>query len=92
MLEEIKCYVDAGIALLDEKGPKDWRDKLDLSTLDVVDPQKCILKQIYGRYGIGCDVLGILHSYQYGFEVPLRHEFRAYATALQAEWVRRLTP
>lgn len=59
--------VSAGIALLDEKVPN-WRDKIDLSTLDLRNTDKCVLGQIFkgadgscmSGYFTGCEILDIM--------------------------------
>lgn len=59
--------VDAGIALLDERGPEGWDDKINLATLNIANARDCVLGQVYGRYGAGCNALDIGLGLEYGF-------------------------
>ena len=49
-MTEIKKRVARGAALLDEKRPG-WEAMIDLSSLDISDPYKCILGQSGGWLG-----------------------------------------
>ena len=40
--------VDRGIQLLDTHGPLDWRDRIDMDTLDLGDGDQCVLGQVFG--------------------------------------------
>ncbi len=73
--EQLEGYVDAGIALLDEKCAfKDWRGKVDLERLNVRSSSDCILGQIYGCYGEGLHDLSFSKSsYLYGFISGFMH-------------------
>ena len=51
--------VQKGIALLDKKGPEDWREKVNLDTLDMIHGTNCIVGQIYGGYFEACRILKI---------------------------------
>lgn len=51
--------VRRGVALLDEKGVPDWRQKVDTRQLDMNSHYKCVLGQIYGSYGQGLLELGL---------------------------------
>lgn len=51
--------VARGMALLDERGPTNWRKRINLNTLDVSTGEDCILGQVYGWYPDGLDALGI---------------------------------
>lgn len=57
--QDLAARVQRGIALLDEKGPSDWRSRIDLTTLDIDDATLCILAQLYGDYHTGCEAIGI---------------------------------
>jgi hypothetical protein len=78
--------VAAGAALLDERGPDDWRDKIDLDTLDVFSFTDCVLGQLYGRYNSGKDALDIWEGMSYGFDDSKGHHVK-----LTAAWKRYLT-
>lgn len=49
----------SGAYLLDCKGPKDWRKKVNLEILALSSDKHCVLGQIYGNYDLGMDALGI---------------------------------
>lgn len=42
--------VQAGADLLDEKGPSDWRERINPNTLDTDSMTQCVLGQIFGTY------------------------------------------
>ena len=46
MTSDIATRVAKGVALLDERKPG-WMDRINLITLDVQDPNMCILGQLY---------------------------------------------
>lgn len=86
--------VRRGIALLDKKGPENWRTNIDLSDLDLKDPWDCVLGKVYGTFSAGVLALGIgsLAS-RYGFNVYEStnwHYHDAEYDALEVEWVRQL--
>lgn len=56
-MSNVDELVAKGIALLDEKGPEGWRDRIDLDELDVSGGCTCVLAQVYGTYGRGCTAL-----------------------------------
>jgi hypothetical protein len=87
--EQLESYVDAGIALLDEKGPENWRGKIDLGILNIDDHQDCILGQLYGRFGYGSDHLGHPSLRENGFW-PLI-EIDDCANMLTEIWKEKLT-
>lgn len=41
--------VDRGIWRLDNFGPEDWRERINLDTLDLRSLSNCILGQLYGE-------------------------------------------
>lgn len=61
----IRERVRRGIAMLDNKGPRDWRYKIDLGTLDMISSKRCVLGQVYGFLGYGLNELGMktLHAW-----------------------------
>lgn len=67
MITSVTEQVQAGADLLDKHGPADWRSRVDLSRLDILDPDNCILGQIYGDYNQGMKSLGIVTGTAYGF-------------------------
>ena len=57
--------VRRGAALLDERGPAGWRDRLNRDRLYMHSVSQCVLGQLYGRfyhdinaYSTGLDALG----------------------------------
>lgn len=74
--------VQRGIALLDERGPKDWRRRVDVATLDVCNPWRCVIGQVYGGYASGLAVLELVEPGEdYGFDCR-----RDEAAELNAAW------
>lgn len=72
-------YVAAGAALLDEKGPEDWRERIRThrEALNMASTSACVLGLLYGSYFNGKDALGFYavspelydrESWEYGFE------------------------
>ena len=61
-----------GADLLDVHGPDGWRDKIDLSALDMKDVRFCVLGQVYGTYYIGLNDLNLNDDAtpDYGFNLP----------------------
>lgn len=57
-MSTINERVQAGIALLDEKGPADWRERIDLGKLDLAYMSRCILGQVFGDFYAGARDLG----------------------------------
>lgn len=59
-----KSAVKAGVAFLDDNASEyasltDWRNKLDLSKLNIASGQSCVLGQLFGDYTTGIDRLGL---------------------------------
>lgn len=42
--------VARGIAHLDEKGPANWRDLLNLDTLNIWSPESCVAGQVFAAF------------------------------------------
>jgi hypothetical protein len=63
--------VGAGAALLDDLVP-DWYNTVDLETLNMYDPQLCVLGQVFGHYNDGNEALGLNGggSISHGFVSP----------------------
>jgi hypothetical protein len=81
--EPREARVARGVALLDEKCP-DWRTRVNPDTLDMASDFDCVLGQLYGRYSLGWQPLGITSGVQatrYGFSA----EAELYADADDAE-------
>ncbi len=66
--------VARGVALLDEKVPG-WRERIDIETLDIESPQRCIVGQPCGGYEtamrrFGLEPYGRGVGAHYGFLSP----------------------
>lgn len=86
---EIEQAVDAGIKLLDEKGPSDWRQRIDIRILDIDDDELCVLAQVFGSfmYTENLNRLGLENDGRpYGFCAYRMDEWEP----LTNEWKRRL--
>lgn len=90
----IEQRVQNGIDLLDAKGPKDWRKKIDTKTLCIQSSRKCILAQVFEDVGnlsgflIGYCKLSAPNCKDNGFA---RSDDDHSGLKVQAEWIRRLT-
>lgn len=69
MSVDYAAKVAAGIKLLDEQGPQDWRSKIDLGSLRLESCDVCVLGQVFGVYDNGLDALDIdtYDAKKYGF-------------------------
>jgi hypothetical protein len=97
-----KELVAKGVALLDEKGPDDWRDRVRWQSLYMYSGTGCVLGQVYGKYWAGVKALGIseyeFEGSEYGFCIH-DSDNDDYANLsgheeyllLHTEWVRVLT-
>lgn len=50
--------IERGAALLDSIRP-DWFRCIDVPSLDMDDPERCILGQLFGHYDSGCNAIQI---------------------------------
>ena len=82
-MRKYERQVSNGIALLDRKKPN-WRDSVDLATLDMANSCDCVLGQVYGHYQIGQNALG---------NTPERYGFFTLSSwlGLKREWHRQLS-
>lgn len=55
--EEARRRARNGIALLDERGPADWRQQVHILALDMGHPARDLLGQLYGSYYRGMTAL-----------------------------------
>lgn len=46
-MSDLSAAIGRGIGWLNQNGPADWWDRIDLETLDISDPSKCVLGQIF---------------------------------------------
>lgn len=88
--------IDRGIQLLDEKGPKDWRARINKDTLSMCSGTQCILGQVYSTdnrccgYCVGKEALDIRDdSKHYGFDLNGFEDFSVYQS-LRDEWIAKL--
>lgn len=60
-MSHFKAAIAKGIALLDEKGPADWRTRVTkpLSGQDFFTMDKCVLGQAMGNYSPAMEELGL---------------------------------
>lgn len=96
----VRTRVNRGAKLLDERGPTDWRLRVDLDELDMWSD--CVLAQVYRSepgYGNGYDRglqalgLGVHGSVTLGVHGSVTHGFlpsTPSARRLTAEWKRQL--
>ena len=91
--------VAKGVAWLDSQQP-DWRDRVNVQTLDIMMPANCVLGQVFkGRhpenmvgYFYAEEYLGMSFPYEYGFDAKgLGSEMRQDYADLKAEWIRVLS-
>lgn len=54
-IEDAREAVQKGIDLLDETFGADWRDHVDLGTLDIQSFRNCLLGQVFGGFCQGID-------------------------------------
>lgn len=83
--DTVEEAVSFGIAVLDEHAPG-WATGIDVETLYLKDGDRCVLGQLFGDYGVGCDMLDLYD------DTPERCGFTASGyrpwAPLQAEWRR----
>lgn len=89
----LKVVVRQGIKLLDECGPADWRDRIDLGKLDMRRPSSCILGQLYDDFYEGLDQLNIrIEADSHGFNASWSEEWYGPVMAqLTEEWKRQIS-
>lgn len=104
-VEAAERYVRAGAALLDEKGPEGWRERLyeRRGELDVASTLFCPLGLLYGSYSGGKHALGFYikgdplydqESWEYGFDCACDPEelYAANYTELTRAWLDEIEP
>lgn len=73
----VEDRVASGAYMLDVHYGPDWRNKIDLDTLDLKHCETCILGQVFGTYEDGLEKLGIwdkwgmVQSDMLGFTIDL---------------------
>lgn len=99
--------VSNGVKFLDENGPKNWREMIDLDKLDIQDGMYCILGQVFAdkvgtRVGAGvgtCECCTYVNGYDYGYDLfygvnPRPNHLSDLGFVFssdKAEWVKVLT-
>jgi hypothetical protein len=98
----IESYVKNGMALLNSKGPANWREKVYLERLNMSNGLCCVLGQLYGTYLGGLEVLfgpepktfegHTLIAKQHGFTVTFDRiaSMETQFAWLEEEWRRQL--
>lgn len=66
-MKQIPDEIKAGMELLDREMPG-WREKINPNLLNLGHCKQCILGQLFRRFDIGVDLLGVRPEL-YGFEV-----------------------
>lgn len=98
--EDVEKAVSSAEEALDKCGPENWRERIDLATLNMDSPWSCVLAQVYmdekpnhhySPYYTGVDALvsrmnGAFTPSQYGFDGNIR-----WLRACEDEWRLRLT-
>jgi hypothetical protein len=101
--EEAWKRVENSVAWLDRKAaegepiPVDWREKLDLDTLDIRNPERCVLSQVIGKQQVTGEAGNYtVNGYAWAFDKYYpKGEFGAwsdmafagYSTVLNDAWV-----
>lgn len=62
-----RSHVERGVQLLDEAGPHEWREQVNLERLNLALASWCMLGQVFGDYHTGLQVLRIFSGFTYGF-------------------------
>jgi hypothetical protein len=62
----LSSRVAQGVALLDQVRPG-WVDRIDLETLNIRNPYKCVLGQVFGNYWYAIDRFSIGLGESHGF-------------------------
>jgi hypothetical protein len=62
-----RSHVERGAQLLDEAGPHEWREQVNLERLNLALASRCVLGQVFGDYHTGLQVLRIYSGSPYGF-------------------------
>jgi hypothetical protein len=74
--------VARGARRLDGRNPG-WEARIDVADLDLSDPCRCVVGQLYGTYAAGLRRLRLLTGLTYGFTALSPVEY----ACLQREWI-----
>jgi hypothetical protein len=73
-------FVEQGALLLDHRKPS-WARLINVNDLDMSDPRRCILGQIYGHAEAGLRALGFVPIYSpEAFQLEIVHGFNVHHT------------
>lgn len=86
-MRKFEKQVKAGIALLDEHGPEDWRERVNLETLSFPSLRLCPLGQVYRDFTLGVAALKLDKDAQWASGFVARNDKYPYLTR---EWKRQL--
>lgn len=94
MNHDLASRVQRGIGRLDQS-TRGWRENVNLADLDMHSSKTGVLEQVFGRYNVGLQLLGLTYSSaaDSGFDVEVAEdgeEDMPRWAALTAEWKRQL--
>jgi hypothetical protein len=79
-----------GVRILNQSGPAEWWDDIDLDNFSIASFERCVLGQLYGDFEKGCKAIfgewddeATSHAARCGFNYP-----ETDSRALTEEWVR----
>jgi hypothetical protein len=80
--------VARGVALLDRRVP-DWRARIKVGTLDIVNSGRCVIGQVFAHqsYSDALDELDVYRASDFGFDARRSGEYGALTRA----WVAVIT-
>ena len=88
---EVPDRVARGIMLLDERGPENWREMIDIVSLDIANPDDCILGQLYDSYHAGCAALFHGEPHIYDAATPCGFNYsEADPQYVTREWIKQM--
>jgi hypothetical protein len=89
MLDAARASVYEGGELLDRVARSDWRQLIDLDSLDMADTYLCLAGQVFGHWNAAPDVVRCQDAFGGWLDWDLdRDKFEA----LRLAWVEYLTP
>lgn len=90
-MKDFEKEVSRGIAFLDEHCP-DWKNKIDLDTLDMKNCSYCVLGQVFGDWFKGKRCLEIEDqvSVDLGFDISYSYPYNYDWRRLTSAWIKAL--
>lgn len=82
----LESYAEAGFKALQERGPTDWVWRINVDTLNLLHPCRCVVGQLYGGFCSGLKTLKLIDG-----NLAERHGFAAFSydyPALTSIWKR----